>query len=75
MALDGPATSKSRGRIFEQGMEFRRNGDWVSCPMLQVVSSFEAIDPKALNLSVSDLYLHRNAILELSAGAPEREQD
>ena len=43
--------------------------------MSQVDSSFKVFDPKALNLSVSDLYLRRNAVLELSAGALEHEQD
>lgn len=52
-----------------------RNGNWDSRPMSQVVSSFKAFDPKALDLSVSDLYLRRNAVLELSAGALEHEQD
>lgn len=52
-----------------------RNGNWVSCPMSQVVSFYKAFDSKALNLSVSDLCLHRNDVPELSAGALEHEQD
>ena len=46
-----------------------RNGNSVSRPMSQVDFSFSAFDPNALNLSVSDLYLRRNAFLELSVGA------
>ena len=38
--------------------------------MAQIVS-FNAFDPKVLNLFVSDLYLRRNAVLELSAGPLE----
>lgn len=49
-----------------------RNGNFVSRPMSQVDSSFNAFDPKALNLSVSDLYLRHNAFLELSVAALEQ---
>ena len=41
--------------------------------MSQVDFSFSAFDTKAWNLSVSDLYLRRNAFLELSVGALEQQ--
>ena len=49
-----------------------RNGNSVPRPMSPVDFSFGAFDPKALNLSVSDLYLRRNAFLELSVEALEQ---
>ena len=40
-----------------------RNGNSVSRPMSQVDFSFSAFDPKALTLSVSDLYLRLGSLL------------
>ena len=52
-------------------VSYNRNRVW--SPMSQVVSSQITFALNAWNLFVSDLYLRRNAVLELSAEALEHQ--